>query len=454
MDSHDPNHTATRRIGDLFISLHHADAKVAEALSQAIRDVFGDRLTTNYSTSKELEGGIQHGEEWFRWIVTQVRQSEVAVILVTPASSQKPWILWEAGAVFGAGVDPTKGNNRKVRPLLFKLARDQVPSPFGVIQGVAGDDRAGITKFFNDLIGYFIANGKLEGREIQRASQAVDPAVDRYLPEVELALRGAPLLPTEPLVQEWCQRIDRLSDENRRSEVGQLHDWLNLTFGRTSEGKPQPIDLRLHRRLGEAYRAAKRPDRAAEQFELAVGYAPRDIFLLRALGLAYLDSNRRDAAKKIIDQIAELDPRAYSRDVECAAFKTRFQRDGEDWNGAAETCRVAWENNADSYYLGDVLGQCLLQLAKVDEARDVYRRVAAILDRLSETNIWTRATSATAALVLGDQLKLISALGQISRLDPAPDDLKRIEDGLERVAKALGQPDDTQRWRDVLRGRT
>ena len=455
MDSHNPRQTAPGRIGDLFISLTGVDDEVAIALSQAVRDVFGDLLTTNYSTSKELVGGIQHGDDWFRWIVTQVRQSEVAVIFLTPASIQKPWVLWESGAVFGAGIDSGKEENkRKVLPLRFKLTTEQIPSPFGGTEVLAGDDRGGITKFFNDLIARFIKAGKLQGDQIHRASQAVAAAVESYLPKVENALRNEPLVPTEPLVQEWCQRIDRLSDEKRQSEVGQLHDWLNLAFGRNSEGSIRPIDLRLHRRLGEAYRAAREPIRAAEQFELALRYAPRDIFLLRALGLAYLDSGRREAAKKIIDRIAVLDPEAYSRNVECATFKARFQRTGDDLGGAAETCRLAWENNKNAYYLGDVLGQDLLQLGKADEARDVYRRVDGILDRLNETNVWTRATSATAALVLGDQPKLLAALEQISKLQPAPDDLDRIEAGLERVARALGQPaDDLARWRRVLRGR-
>jgi hypothetical protein len=145
-------------IGEIFISHTHADKDIANALSAAVEGVFGDLLTTSYSTKKELDGGIKPGEEWFRWIVERVRSADIAVILLTPASTQKPWVLWEAGAVYGAGIASAETSARKVRPLVFKLSGSQVPSPFAGIQGVNGDERAGIDTFFSDLINDFQAS--------------------------------------------------------------------------------------------------------------------------------------------------------------------------------------------------------------------------------------------------------------------------------------------------------
>jgi hypothetical protein len=90
------------KIGEVFISHTHADAEIAHALSDAIEGVFGDQIITSYSTKKELEGGIKPGEDWFRWIVERVSAANIAVILLTPTSIQKPWVLWEAGAVYGS----------------------------------------------------------------------------------------------------------------------------------------------------------------------------------------------------------------------------------------------------------------------------------------------------------------------------------------------------------------
>jgi hypothetical protein len=151
---------------------------------------------------------------------------------------------------------------------VFKLSGSQVPSPFAGIQGVNGDGHSGIERFMSDLINDFKPN--MDADQVFRAGMNLRPAIDQYLEKVQHALRDAPLLPTEAAVQEWCERLDTLVEKNRLSEIGHLHDWLNLTFGRGRDERPLPLDLRLHRRLGNAYRASKRPDRAAQEFELAL----------------------------------------------------------------------------------------------------------------------------------------------------------------------------------------
>lgn len=439
------------KIGEVFISHTNADSEIANALSDAIGGVFGDLLTTSYSTKQENDGGIKPGEEWFRWIVERVQAANIAVILLTPSSTQKPWVLWEAGAVYGAGIASGDANARKVRPLVFKLSGSQVPSPLAGIQGVNGDERSGIERFLGDLIDDFTP--LMEKNQLVKASLKLGTTIDPYLRRIQDALRDAPMLPTEAAVQEWCERLDKLADNNRVSEIGQIHDWLNVTFGRGHGGRRLPLDLRLHRRLGNAYLTARRPDQAAQEFALALEFAPRDIFLLRSLGLAYLDANRPDEAAKIVTRVEELDPKAFTHNAECAALKARLQRNNKDFEGAAETYRKALDNNPDSYYLADVLGQTLLQLGKMEEARGAYRRVVEIVDHLAERNIWTHAALVTASLVLGDEPLALRHLREIAKLRPGPDDLKRIEDGLERLQTSLKlDAADFERWRTHLRG--
>ncbi|MBV9169533.1 MAG: toll/interleukin-1 receptor domain-containing protein, partial [Chloroflexi bacterium] len=189
-------------IGELFISHTHSDAELAGALSDAIGEIFAAQLKTTYSTNPDLEGGIKPGEEWFRWIVERVQHATIAVILITPASVQKPWVLWEAGAVYGAGIASSEQDARKVRPLLFKLSGSQVPSPFAGLQNANGDNREGIERFMLDLLQTFEAH--MQGRAMLDAGIKVASTVERYLGRVDKALRDAPLLPTEATVQEWC----------------------------------------------------------------------------------------------------------------------------------------------------------------------------------------------------------------------------------------------------------
>lgn len=70
----------------IFISHTHSDQVIADALQQVINELFGDRVAVKYSTNKELAGGINAGEDWFRWITDQVKSADISLILLTPAS--------------------------------------------------------------------------------------------------------------------------------------------------------------------------------------------------------------------------------------------------------------------------------------------------------------------------------------------------------------------------------
>jgi tetratricopeptide (TPR) repeat protein len=383
--------------------------------------------------------------------VERVQSADIAVILVTPASTQKPWVLWEAGAVYGAGLASANAEARKVRPLLFKLSGDEVPAPFAGIQGVNGDEYSGIERFLRDLIDSF--EHLISKRQFLKAGEVLHRTIQAYLDRVQRALRDAPLLPTEAAIQEWCERLDKLAADNRLSEVGHVHDWLNLTFGRGRDERPLPLDLRLHRRLGDAYRAAKNPVRASEQFRLALELAPRDIFLLRALGLACLDGQSYEEAARIVNRISELDENAFTHNVECAALKGRLQREQNDIEGAVETYRRALACNPNSYYIADVLGQTLLRLGRLEEAQHIFCQAGEIIDGLAEQNVWTHATKVTVSLVMEDEPRALRHLAAIAALKPAPDQTDRIEAGLERIHEALHLDADAfRRWRVALKG--
>ena len=76
----------------IFISHTHSDALLAKAIDNADKSLFGGRVEISYSTKKE-EGGIRTGQNWTTWIYNQVKEASVAIVLLTPASIQKPWVL-------------------------------------------------------------------------------------------------------------------------------------------------------------------------------------------------------------------------------------------------------------------------------------------------------------------------------------------------------------------------
>ena len=382
----------------IFISHTHSDEELAHAIRDAVQTIFGDAVVVNYSTNKELDGGIKPGDDWFRWIGQQVRELKAALILLTPASIQKPWVLWEGGAVAGAALADAASGERKLRPVSYKLSGADIPTPFGRDQVTDGLAKEDIGRLFEDLLRQFT----LPREKIIRAATKLEGACAAYLARAVEAMRIAPLPVTEAAVQEWLERIDQLERQARFSETDEIHDWMNVAFGRGCKGEERPFDLRVHRRLGELYARAGAPDRAAREFELARQLAPRDIYVLRRLGKAYLDQRRFDDAGGIVELMTDLDPKAFVRNAENAALKARWRREIGDPSGAEQVLGQAFESNPTSYYLGDLLAQAQMQTGNLEPARATYRRVIDIIRRLRERNAWVAATGLTAAVAIGD----------------------------------------------------
>jgi tetratricopeptide (TPR) repeat protein len=427
---------------NVFISHTHADKDIADAFRDLVADLFGTYVTVSYSTG--AEHGPKHGARWLQWIHDQVGESDFTLVLLTPASLQKPWILWEAGAVSGTAVASGASDGRKVRPLVFRVPPEQVPDPFREVQLVRGDSFGDVESV---LLEWMEA---LPGAAGAKAGKKLETTVRKYLAVVETALDQAPLVPTEGVVQEWCIRLDELRAQNRMSEVKTVHDWLNVAFGRDCEDKP--LDLRLHRRLGELYLNARQYPEAAVQFELARQLSPRDILILRELGRAYLGAERYEKTAEVVAAIDKLDPRAFERNVECAALKGRMLRK-TDPAGACEVYQKAFANNPSSYYAGDLLGQMQLQLGREDAARATYRRVLEIVNGLDERNLWIQATAANAAIVANAEAAVVrKKLEGIREFAPSPENLRTIEDGLRRVQSALGIEESVvKEWLATLR---
>lgn len=438
----------------IFISLTHADTAIADALKDAVKQLFSEQVEVHYSTSKKRGEGIKPGEEWFQWIKDNVKEADIALILITPASVQKPWILWEAGAVTGVSLAMTEDSHKrnKVIPLAYQLKNIEIPSPFHNIQVIRGDKQSDIKQLFDRLLEDF--GGSLSTVQSYEAGQMLVSTIKKYLESVHNALLNAPLLPTESTVQEWCLRLDELANQNRSSETKHLHDWINVAFGREESDEPLPIDVRIHRRLGELYMDSMNYEKAAEQFELAKRMMPRDLFLLRKLGEAYLKKKEFAHTAKVIDRITELDKNAFDRNVECAALKGKWHRYRGDLSAAKETFAKARTNNPDSYYLTDLLGQVTLEKGDITESKGIYKELLRILERISEPNLWHHASGAAAAIVTENEERANHHLQEITKFNPSNDEFNSIEEGLKVIQEKLDLEDEKfNQWIQLMRGK-
>ena len=424
----------------IFISLAEEDTRIAEALSDALRQLFGNSLTVHFSTSEELRGGIRPGQDWYQWIVERVLDCDFALILFTPASIQSQWVLWEAGAVYGASQAAGKDDLRKVRPLRYQLEVEQLPSPIreSNLQSKRGDRGAEVKQLLKDVVDEYRDDMGIDA--ISSAFEKMNDTVEKYLAIVAESLMDAPALATSVVIEEWRIRLDQLLEQNRQSEAEYLQDWMDVAFGRSRTGQKQPLDLRIHSRLADLYLKAGKHARAIEQLQLARLLAPRDIYVLRTLGRAYLDSGERAEAKAVIDRIVRLDAEALGRNVECAALAARWYREEGNHAEAAGVLAKALEHNGDSYYLANLLGEAWLQAGDLEKSRAAFRRSLEIIQKLEAlrgTNVWTNASAANAAFVLGEDERAASLLRAASRLNPDSGSLASIERGLRGLATRL-----------------
>lgn len=423
----------------VFISLTANDSPIAEAIQDVLRTLFGDFLETHFSTSKELETGIRTGQDWFQWIVQQVQECDFALILITPSSVNKPWILWEAGAVAGAAVASAKDGLGKVRPLIYQVPQDMIPSPLreSQVQFRRGDEAKDFRALMEEILSDY--RSEMSGTRLVAFGGKIEAAIATYLATVSEHLLNAPALASNMVIEEWRLRLDGVMAQNRFSEVENVHNWMDVAFGRERGEQPQPLDMRIHGRLANLYRKAKKYPRAIEQLELCRQLAPRDIFVLRELGRVHLENNDRKRAKEVIDRIEKLDKNVYDN-AECAALAGRWYREGGDLAKAEEIFAGALAANSDSYYLANVLGEVRLERGQTELARENFSRALAIIERLpGESNVWTHATAANAAFVLGDDAVASEHLRALARLRPDADSLSTVERGLRNLAQRVEQ---------------
>jgi tetratricopeptide (TPR) repeat protein len=281
-----------------------------------------------------------------------------------------------------------------------------------------------------------------------------------YLQRVAEALQARPMALSEAAVQEWCQRLDDLRAERRFAEVTHLHAALLRVFSPPDVKTAVPLDVRLHRRLGDMYLAARDGARAAEQFELGLTLVPNDMYLKHRLALAQAEAGNAGRAREILEEMERVDPALTAWNPEVAGLKGRLFRDEWKRTGSTEALRAArdayWvvmDKQPDSYYMADNVGQLSLALGDMDRAKEAFTRAIDAVNRLKERSVWSLATLATSWLALGDTEKGTAYLCAVAELSPTPRDLESIEGGLRRLREGLKAEETTlEGWLRALKG--
>lgn len=438
----------------VFISHSHDDKGLAEAVAEVIRTVASGTLEPKYSSADLPAAGIRSGGNWFRTLVEWVRDARFTVVLLTPGSIQKPWPMWESGAA--SGVTYAADAERPVIPIRYGGEDVRIPGPLQHLQAIDGTSRASVRKMLEEhvlrpLIDLSAEDASLRSK-VGEGYNRLDKALDTYIARARDLLLDLPMPLTEAAVTEWCARLDGLRQANRLGEVAHVHRWIRIAFGRTEES--EALDLRIHRRLGDMYLGVKEYEKAVEQFGLARRLAPRDIYVLRALGEALVKKGDIDAAEEILRRIEALDEKAFVWNAECAGLKGSWYRKRGQFRDARDMYQQALERSPSSYYMADNVGQLSLKIGDLEKAREAYRRVVTTIVATGEDSTWSNASMATALLVLDDEPRALDHLRKIAGQGKAtPGERASIESGLLAVGESLGRSrEHIEVWRAALQG--
>jgi tetratricopeptide (TPR) repeat protein len=432
----------------VFISHSHRDATLAKRFEDFLTTITSNQVEVKRSSK---DGSIEYGNSWIDWIHDQVAQAQASFILLTPSSFAGNWVLWEAGAVEGVrrmtaadGTDAT-AQDRQVIPIKFLLPGSEEMGPFQSVQVADGLNPENLYELSLAFQSSLRQRLDREGsRDIYRAMSKLEQSCAGFVEDAETIFRDLPISQRQDLVLEWTARLDTNLAKGNAAFVRSARRWINIAFlgaaKEKADDKQTPIDFRLHVRLAEGFRQLKEWGRAKEQLLLAQQLSPRDMLVLRELGRAELETNKKDtkAARELLSRMKNLDPDVLAADEEALMLQVRIFVEDNDWAAAAEVLDKAPDLARESTYVANMRAVAALHV----DSPNTKRYFQDLLDRERKggrRDMWTLGNLVNAALALGDTEAADKYLGELGRNPEAAlqkDSIGRYFDDIVRLTRS------------------
>jgi len=121
-------------MSDVFISFIHEEKGYAEAVKEFLTRIFESNVTP-FMSSDQFQ--VYAGENWLERIMGELKTAKVVILMVSRRSVSRPWVNFEAGAVWMKGIP--------IIPVCYgRLSVDDLPKPYSSLQAVNldvyGDD--------------------------------------------------------------------------------------------------------------------------------------------------------------------------------------------------------------------------------------------------------------------------------------------------------------------------
>jgi hypothetical protein len=206
----------------VFISHDSRDADLAAAFDNLLTDASGGVIQTFRSSDQSGKAGIEYGENWYSKIAQRLADASDVVALLTPNSTGRPWILFEAGWAVGR-------LDAKVFGISLGLPLEKaITGPFAQFQNCEANEES-LTGVVLQLI--------RRNPEARPREQAVRRQVTAFLQEIE------------PLIKHRSDEGEGSDDEMNATGVAKLFEEVKVMFRDLSDRVGHQGRGRKRRRL-------------------------------------------------------------------------------------------------------------------------------------------------------------------------------------------------------------
>ncbi len=232
----------------VFISHAHVDRVLADGLKTLISDITSGTIPVWFSSETRAGGGMESGE-YRKQIWTQIKKAKTILVIITPQSSERPWLVWESGFA--------EGRKKEVMPVLFWIEKKRIHSVYQnhqVYQGSGEDSLTSITKMIELVIK--TQSGQTPDDK-KRNSWA--PQIEQFLEEVEKEQQESEERTlfhdhfhtqdtAEKMSGKWLAQWTKIlaNGKEKDFEADSLRVWSDETrirmVGDGAKGKPYPME--------------------------------------------------------------------------------------------------------------------------------------------------------------------------------------------------------------------
>lgn len=256
----------------VFISWSGERSKaVAELLSEWIPCVI-------QAVKPWISSDIEKGSTWFKEITDALKDTSIGIICLTPENKDKPWILFESGALLSGLTEP------RVCTFLIDLEYTDIVPPLSQFNHTV-HLKADILKLFTTLNTQLKEEHKLEEKILKKAFNTYWPDFDEKFKKILTmkteeklivkAKRSDESMMSEVLstVRSLEQRLREKEQNNEMSSKGEYSNWFQtqkdkraalkkaidmITNSITNDGCPVEVHIATLRALGFSENAARR----------------------------------------------------------------------------------------------------------------------------------------------------------------------------------------------------